>query len=369
MQSLNPKRDVPRGFDLNTVERDSRFREVADSAVAGFRAARGELERGVRRGDLTVKSAREQARAAASRVKELLHREIQGYSRVPRVFAERLADANAARRRQRENASLEGLQRETNRLLRLGLVEQQMLSRASEFEGRAFRRPMSGGSPAPTLESLLSFHREVDRANDDAAREWARRQLETMRPLILDESDLRRIDDACDRPERISEAIVAKYLEALRGADGAVLESFVEQAIEARDASACAAAFLLAREVPDATSARWVRKVLDGLAEFPDAALNALNEWEADARRIESDAARALADFAIRQVENESRLGELRAPTDAEMSRAARVESIAPASPNEPIGLVPRRLESTGGELPPSDATPVAEAPSAPPTS
>src|SRR5438270_9763089 len=98
----------------------------------------------------------------------------EGYSPIPRVFLDRLVEAGDARRKALESLSIEGLQRETNRLLRLNLMEQQLQARAGEFEGKAFLRPVSGGQPSPTLEGLLGFHRLATDAGDDVAVEWAR---------------------------------------------------------------------------------------------------------------------------------------------------------------------------------------------------
>jgi hypothetical protein len=337
--ALHPFREALGQAGLRAFQHESSFKAVADTALARFQTLRDDLERQVRRGDLTVKVARERARSAAAELKTGLSEQAEGYSPVPRVFLDRLVEACDLRKKAREYQSLEGLQRETNRLLRQTLVEQQLRTRAEEFEGRTFVRSMPGGKPAPTLDSLLAFHETATQAGDEAAREWARRQLEAMRPRVPDAADQRRIDRACDRPDSVNPRTVATYLEALPEADPAALEVFVTEALAGRDSNACVAAFVMAREAPGGTGLRWVRDVLNGLNEFPDAALTTLRALEAEARASDADSARAQADYAVALAEAQDRFPGLEAPTDEELERQARLQSKPVARLGEAIGL------------------------------
>ena len=222
--ALNPSREALGRAGLHAYHNESPFKAEADDALARFRSLRDDLERQVKRGDLTLKVARERASEAAQQLKSTLRDKAEGFSPVPRAFLDRLAEADLARRRARDAQSIEGLQRETNRLLRMTLVEQQLQTRAPEFESRTLVRALPGGQSAPTLESLLAFHRSASQAGDDAAMEWGRRQLEAVRPRALDPNDQRKIDLACDRPEAVNPRLVEGYVEALRGADAAGLE-------------------------------------------------------------------------------------------------------------------------------------------------
>ncbi len=323
----------------DAFDRASPFGAEADAALAGFRQARGELERQVRRGDLTLKVARERAGEAASRLRETLSRQAEGYSPAPRAFLDRLIEAADARSKAREALSIEGLQRETNRLLRLNLTEQQLGSRAAEFEGKAFVRPISGGSPAPSLDGLLAFDRQAADSGDEVAREWGRRQLEGLRNRVLNDDDVRKIDLACDRPDRVNLRLVDAYVESIRGRGDDALEAFVDRAVADRDANACVAAFVLARLEPEGPRHRWVRQVLAALVAFPDAALAALRPLEAEARATEAEAARAQAQFAIARAEAEVRLEGVEPPTEADLERDRQVRRKPLAAPGEPIGL------------------------------
>lgn len=336
---LNPLRDALRQAGLSAFGQDASFQPEADAALGRFRALRESLERQVRQGDLTVKVARDRASAAARELRESLDKKASGHSPAPRAFVDRLGDAAKARAKAKENLSLEGLQRETNRLLRQSLVEQQLAARQTEFEGRAFVRSFSGGQPAPTLQSLLDFHESARIAGDESAMEWGRRQLEGFRPRVINPEDQVKIDQACDRPDQLNPRLVVRYMEALRDRSPAELETFVGEATGSRDANACAAAFLLAREQPRDSSVRWVRDVLNGVERFPDAALAGLRAWEAEARQAEADAARSHASFAGAIAEAEARLPGLEAPDSAELARQARIAAKPIAAPGESIGL------------------------------
>lgn len=337
--ALNPLRHALSQLGQNTSHRDTPFKAEASAALASFQALRADLERQVRHGNLTPKVAREQASQAASDLKRNLKERAEQFSAVPRIFLDRLVEATDAIARARRSQSMEELQRDTNRLLRDVLVEQQLQNRAVEFEGRTFVRPMHGGPAAPTLDSVLSFHQQAEQAGDEAAKEWSRRQLEGMRPRVVEADDQRRIDLACDRPERLNPRIVDRYVEAMSAAPVEALESFVEESMTDRDANACAAAFVLARQAAEGTSARWVRQVLDGLKQFPDSALQALRAWEAEARREDAGAARAHAEYTAVLAETEARFPGLEAPSAAAIERQNRVSSRPLADPGTPIGL------------------------------
>jgi len=336
---LNPSREILSRAGREAWDRSSPFRSEADAALESFRAVRADLERQVRRGDLTVKVARERAAETASRMRSTLLKQAEGYSATPRAFLDRLVEASDARRKARESLSIEGLHRETNRLLRLNLIEQQLQNRAAEFEGKTFLRPVTGGSPSPTLDGLLSFHRTAKDSGDEVAEEWTRRQLESFRNRVLNDDDLRKIDLACDRPDRVNRRLVDVYVESLKGGSPEALETFVDEAMAGGDANGCIAAFVLARQDPEAGRSRWVRKVLAGLPAFPDSALATLRGLEAEARGVESEAARAQAEFAIARAEAEVDLDGLEAPGEAERSRSARIAAKPVAGPGEAIGL------------------------------
>ena len=336
---LNPFRDKLSLAGRESQDRSSPFQVEADAALSGFRAVRGELERQVRRGDLTVKVARERSASAAAELRDRLIRQSEGYSPTPRAFLDRLVDADKARKKAKESLSIEGLQRETNKLLRQHLVEQQLQARVGEFEGKTFLRPIAGGVPAPTLDSLLGFHRTAEDSGDEVALEWSRRQLEGFRNRVFGDDDLRRIDLATDRPDRVNPRLVGVYVESLRGRSVDELETFAEKALLEGDANACIASFVLARQEPEGPRLRWVRKVLSGLPEFPDAALATLRGLEAEARASEHEAARAQAEFAIARAEAEVGLEGLEAPTSEDLARLGRIESRPIARPGEAIGL------------------------------
>ncbi len=89
-------------------------------------------------------------------------------------------------------------------------------------------------------------------SGDEVALEWSRRQLEGFRNRVFNEDDLRKIDLATDRPDRVNPRLVDVYVEAhARAGPAEELETFVEKAIDDGDANACIAAFVLARQAPE----------------------------------------------------------------------------------------------------------------------
>lgn len=349
--ALHPFREALAQAGLRAFHHESSFKPEADAALAQFQAHRDDLERQVKRGDLTLKVAREHALAAATQFKVTLRRRADHFSAVPRVFLDRLVEAGDARKRALEHLSVEGLQRETNHLLRKSLVEQQVMNRGPEFEGKGFVRTLTSGVPVPTLDGLLAFHETSGHAGDDAAVEWARRQLESMRGRIVDPAEMRRIDLACDRPDAVNPRLVASYMEAVRAGDPGETEAFVANALESGDANACVAAFLMAREAPGGTAVRWVRDVLDGLNTFPAAALATLRSIEADARNSDAEAAHAHVDYANAVVDAQVRLSGLEPPTEDDLARQGRIRARPVARLGEPIGLALDRRGFLPGEF------------------
>ncbi len=352
---LNPLRAALSRTGVEAFDRASSFTERTDAELANFRSLRSDLERQVRRGDLTVKVAREQASAAAEAAKATLKRQAEGYSPTPRSFLDRLIEAADARKKAKDAASLESLQRETNRLLRQSLTEQQLAARDGEFQGKTFVRPMTGGPAAPTLDGLLDVARSGGESGDEVASEWSRRQLEAFRVQVQDLGDLRRIDLACDRPDVVNPRLVQGYLTALEGRPAEALGTFIDRSIESSDANACVASFVLARSNPngdDPAMARATRKVLSSLNQFPDAALATLRAWEVDARNQDAEAAQAQVAFASARFDAESRLPGLEAPSTAEIDRLNRIGGKPAAMPGEAIGLGLARRGQMADDIP-----------------
>lgn len=351
--ALNSNRDSLGQSGLRAFHNQSSFKPEADESLGRFQSLRDDLERQVKRGDLTIKVAREKAEAGAEKLKAELRSRVESFSSVPRVFLDRLIESGNARKRSREHMSIEGLQRETNKLIRQTLVEQQLQNRASEFEGKTYLRTLSGGQPAPTLHSLLAFHEMSRHAGDESAVEWGRRQLEGMRARVADPADIRRIDLACDRSDAVNPRLIATYMETLkeRESDAATMEDFVGNALESRDANACVAAFLMARDAAGGTAVRWVRDVLNGIGEFPDAAVETLRSVEAEARGADAESARAQADYAIAIAESQIKFAGLDAPSEDELARQQRVRAKPVARLGESIGLALDRRGFTPDEL------------------
>ncbi len=101
--ALNLFREALGKAGLCAIHHESTFKADADGALAQYQALHDDLERQVRRGDVTLKVAREKAAAAAAQLRATLHQRAGGYSPVPRVFLDRLIEASDARKRAREH--------------------------------------------------------------------------------------------------------------------------------------------------------------------------------------------------------------------------------------------------------------------------
>ncbi len=330
------------------------FRSIAEQALASFRGVRTEAERRVRTGDLTPKSAREEVAIAAAALREELNRRSKDFSPVTSVFADRLAEGASRRSELRKRRGLEELQRETIDLLRRGLIEQQITARAVELESSTHSRPIAGGAPVTSVERMLNFHEESVGSGDEAASEWARRQLEKLRSRVLDPADEIKIDRATRQPDRVNERLVAATLQDLEGRADTELEVFVTYALESGDATDLVTAFVLARRAIDPIGRPWVRRILEAVERFPDATLAALSDWEARERTAESEAARVHADYAAELAEVEARLHGLRGPTDAELARMSRLAQLPLSAPSvRPESLV----EASNRSIIPADGS------------
>ena len=202
-----------------------------------------------------------------------------------------------------------------------------------------------------------AFHETAGRAGDEAAIEWTRRQLEAIRPRVLEQSERRKIDLACDRPDSVNPRIVAAYVETLQTAAPEALEMFVASALGDRDANACVAAFLMARGQEAGSSLRWVRNVLNGLGAFPDVALSTLRSIEAEARSADAEAAIAQADYAIAVAHAQVDLAGVEPPSEEDLALQSRLRARPVAKLGEPIGL---NLDRRG--VLPDDVEPEGEA-------
>ncbi len=354
---LNPHAAGLRAAGLDANRLASPFRALAENALNTFRQLRDELKQQVRSGELTLKVARARAALSATTLRHGLDQELQARLANTDAFQDRLFLVADKRRAAAAAPSLEQLQQETNRLLQQTLIEQQLQSRVLEFEARAHVRPLNGGQPAPTLQSLLAMHQQASQDDDAAAQEWARRQLQAFKPRVLLDEDRNQIEAACDRPDQVNPAIVSKYIQALEVASSAQLDRFLEEALSSQDASACCAAFVAARAQADGQASAWAVKVLHSLSDFPAPALESLQNREHQLREASAVAARAAVEFVAALADEEASLPGLKQPTEAELAAMARVLARPIAGPDEPIGLTLSRRGQPAGFVSPQPET------------
>ena len=188
--AMNPLRDALGQSGLRASRSDSPFRAEAESALSSFRAIGQDLRRRVEAGDITPKVARQQADEAASLFRDDLLRRCEGFSSAPRAFADRLVEAaNARKRGPREHVAGEPPARDEPAPPpepRRAAVDH---AASPSSRAAAFVRPIHGGQPVPTLQSLVAFHDSALQAGDETALEWSRRQLESFRSRVVDPDD------------------------------------------------------------------------------------------------------------------------------------------------------------------------------------
>lgn len=323
-----------------------RFARVADDAVRYFEGRRADVLARVRSGDVTPKAAREELAGYAAQIREHLTGNARGLAARSPVFFDVAVKAKEARDRANASPAPDALQRETVRLLRELVVEQQMTTRKAEFEGRAFARRSTTAAPAPTIASVLAFHKRSVEANDDAAVEWSRRQLEALRPLTIDPAELHKIDVATMRPGSPVPHLAETMVERLK-ADPWRIEGFVNEVTKAGaggDATAALAAGMLAREAFEAAEGNgaavpaWAGDFAAKLAGLPTAALAHLVEGLTRDREAEVEASVAHAEHALSTIDRDAALKGVEAPTNAELQAAERGRYLS----NKPLVGLPQ---------------------------
>ncbi len=323
-----------------------------DAAVADLRRLKDDLQGQVRRGETTLRMAREAYRAQVESARNRIQADATGQLRQEHPLASRLRCALLQSQQDTATPSLETLQRETNRLLKLNLVEQQILARQREFEAKTHVRTSPAAPPAPTVDSLILFHQQAKVQKDEAATEWARRQLDVIRPQVVSAQSLEQIDRATEQADRPNPRIIDRYIRALEPADAAERERFVSEALASADPDACIVAYLMARDVEDGHRVRWVRQLADGLDRFPTEAIEALCKIEDQERERRGSAIDGEVQDVLRDLSHDNGLPDSLAPSPEHMEHQSRIAARPLAQPGESIGLAVNRRGSGMHPLP-----------------
>ena len=220
---LNPLRDKLSLAGRESQDRSSPFRVEAESALSlVFGLPEVDLERQVRRGDLTVKVARERAAAASARPPRPAPEGVRGVQPDPSGLPR-----SPGRGRQGPQAG-EGISLDRGPPAR----DQQA---APPAPGRAAvagpgRRVRGEDLPPPDRPGASRRRRSMacspstgpsSDSGDEVALEWSRRQLEGIRNRVFNDDDLRKIDLATDRPDRVNPRLIDVYVEAMKDRLGA----------------------------------------------------------------------------------------------------------------------------------------------------
>jgi hypothetical protein len=337
---LNPRMTTRIDWESTIPDRLSpETKSLWEARSADFRKRREDLVSLVCQGEMTLKAARQRSAELAEEmtrtVDDLTFRE---KSRTPKL-TKTLAEAERVRLKP---LSPEQAQRRTMDLLMHNLTELRIANRREEFEARTFVKAAANALPAPSVEKLFAYLEESVDADDAAAAEWCRRQLERLRAYVADETTKDRIDVACDRPGMLNRRLVAKYRDAImpRLSEPGLVEALLDKGIASADANACAAVFEIARREPEALRPETLEKVASAVERMPDQAFSYAKFVDREARRESQQHIEGFAEIGRAWVEQAAALAEVRQPTEPELQRMERIASLPPLAADEPIGLV-----------------------------
>lgn len=271
------------------------FESIATAAERRLAEEKAAIRRQIADRRITDVVGRERLAVVAANLKSELKAERDKVSIVPKAFVGALAREAQDRPARRMPRTLEersvSLAERTAKAMESMVLEQQLVTRKSEFEGLTFSKLTGQGPastpPTPVFDKLLALADWARRAGDPAASEFARRQLEAMRPMRPTPEDQAAIDAAVERDDLISPGRVTAIVDAFTGKDDATLAKLAEGVWKAGGVSDWAALYALAeRHTMKAGDndpiPAWVAETLAKVRDLPDDALTYLRKSEAD---------------------------------------------------------------------------------------
>lgn len=279
--------------------------------VADYKKATGDFQHLVTTGELGAVAARREAVAKAAEAKAAAAERVGSYE--PGNKGLRAAIKGVVNTpRPSGLTSAETLAKETRDLMKALLVEQQITNRRAELEAKGYAS-MAGGAPIPDPLRLLS----LAESTDDAAREWARRELAGVLPHVADDTTRRRVQAAVRAPGELDPAEVRQAAAAVLQRPPADWKRALEDAITRQDSLGVAALSLAALRIDDANVASAVAY---DLGRVPGELLRQVIDIDQADVEAARDAVRVHAEAVASQIDDLAGLGGL---GDAEMARSA----------------------------------------------
>jgi hypothetical protein len=316
------------------------MRQRLEPVLDEFQMRRNELYSLVREGEMTLKFANTRVRELS----EIVQSKIQDSLNDFRSQTSPLSDAlvSAMKSKQVEE-SMPHAQKKMLDLLRANLVESQIMNRIKEFESRTYQRNSADQQPTPSVMKLMEMVQKARLDNDDSALEWARRQLEQLRPFVFSETLKDQIDLLTSRPGTVNRDLVEKYKLQIKNywETPRVIQRFLERGIETRDANACLAVFEMARTNQENTPLELIESISKNMKSFPEFVLNYAAECDAIQKVQETEQLSQLETLASAYLDAGSDLGDVEVLTERELGMQRRIEALANSENPAPLGLVP----------------------------
>lgn len=318
--------DNIKGKSIRAAQTPSAFATHAAEFVDTFASHRAAVESQIRAGDLGLRQAREHlAKLAAQATADLAERAGR-FTVVPPHLRQLIDRAEATQRTARESKGTDALLRDLIALHRETIRESQLATRAQTFQARrdaiesAIDLNHKRGQPG-TLAGLRAYHDEAVASGDDAATEWARRELRAMRPTVGPD-DQRTIDHVTRRPDVVTPSLVSEHLADLQRMDDTGRAAFAAKVAAEPDASAAVALWSFAAAF-EGKAGDWRNKALASIDTLPEAAVADLSRWESTHRQADADAARVHADLAADRIRQLASLEGVEPPSAQDLALQA----------------------------------------------
>jgi hypothetical protein len=302
----------------------SPFASVANAELTNFEEARTALVAGVKTGKVALAAARESSRESAAKLSTSLRDRAANFTTLPANFGVLLSQARAKKTAEHKDASVEMLLREQTAALHRLELREELRDRAAEL-ATALRVSDPARDPnndlMPTPGGTLKFLESARASGDEAAAEYARRELRTMLPRVAAPDERRAVAEALRDPRAVVGDLVEQHLGELSRSSPEGRGAFLEGAIKAGDPSALCATYVMAQSIATVGPCYepWMRDLLGDLDKFPESALEALATNDSERSREEARAAQIHAQYAACQAVELAELPGVEAPTQNEL--------------------------------------------------
>ncbi len=331
----------------------SRFASVTAAAQAEFQGYADGLANEVKRGDRTLKSARELLGQRLSEEVARLNREAQQYTSGGSRYGELVGEALKPKRLAEPKIDPAALMAErqlqaTERVAR----ELEINNRKNHWDDEVSRLDFHRDPAAkfPSIGVLVDQHALALRSGDASKAEYLKRELAAQQHLVLDPDVRLRVAQVLTPHDEVNPFLVAARVRQIPTLDNARLQQHIAEVLADGNASEAKALYIAAQQAEETATRNqtafpeWTAAVIsrDGLSRFPTEVLQHLSDE--DTAGLEREREAALAQIAAYQ-DQAARAANLQG---VEPPSASRLEEIAQANHRRSAG---ERGEAVVGAL------------------